>query len=1390
MRRGRTIARRFLAILIICLIGLGSFTGFPVTARAQGASVVISVEKFSLGKGWIVEPDVVPITENETVASVLTRYMEEQGYPLVVKKNSSYGWYLVGIENADDGGALNIPSFIRDKAKKDGYTLTNDLTNTYAPTLQEFSYSSDKAGTTTSGWIYSVNDEIPSYTMDSYKLKNNDVVRLQFTLYGTGLDISGKEQGTTLYTRADKTALLTKLAYINQAQDAWLLTDSDKEAYEQACKVAQKLNATKTEVENAVNALPQNAVVWPETVVLSQTALSLYDNDSAVALSAKVYPEETSFTKVTWSSSMPEIAEVDEQGRVTPHSVGEAVITATAQNGVSASCIVTVTNRPYTSISLDKKALNLEAGNTSLLQVLGEPANATEELKVSWESSDKAVASVSDTGEVTAKEAGTAVITAKTESGLSASCQVTVGNAKELAESAKTLIEALPDAGKLTLEDAIQVKEANDAYQSLSEVSKGYLENRSELEAKLSRCVSAIETLEKKYVNVANAQSLIDALPSLSALSMKDKGAVEAADAAYDALSEAEKALIDSASLKKLQSVKKRLSEMSEEIWETSEALSKISDEITLDDTEVIADAADLYDALEEQQKAQLSTELVQKLEDALTKLAARISEAADAVDTTKSVSLENAVTSEFVKGALARDLLFERLGLSQETEDKITAGKNWLKSGLQAKSGVATDADWFVANTTKASDKTNEALKAIQKKYPDAKEELSAFEISYQDIRTGEAYEPEKKLPLTITVKKLSKMEHPMVFTYIDGKLKKLETTIDKSAGTLTVKSDKTGLFVIADVPIPLTGLDLETSASVTKGGTLSLSPVKVPKNATTKVDYIWKSSDTSIATVDANGTVTGKKEGTVTITVSADGIKKAKASCKVTVISKANALSKSAADVISETKNYILSSDKNPTVGSEWYALGLARSGMDLNDSYFKTYYNHFANYLEEQKGILTDSNYSDYSKAALTMTAIGKDARNIAGYNLFSYLADFSNVKKQGLNGPIWALIALKSNPDYSIPKVSGVSEQTTEAKLVDYIVGKQLADGGWAFTGSEADSDMTGMALQALAPYYNQKGYEKVTTAINKGLDALGKIQLKSGGYGTMGAETSESGAQVLNALCALKIDPQTDARFIKNGKWLVENMISYHIDNSGFMHVKPGAGNNGGAAAGEVDGLATAQGMYSLVAYQRFLDGKTSLYDMSDLKVTAGGKGDGKGTGVSDPKADESTKNQGNTTSASNSNQKGNSNSAVPSGQKSSGSQSVSASSGSSSAAKSMAASSAKKNSASNSGASATNSAAKKTASDSKKAEEKKEKEGWSFDGEDYVPDENADTTSLEGKDAGAVEESGSEKAETKEVKNTQKNENGNFVKENLPWILCILCGAAVIGVCIYFKKKK
>ena len=96
--------------------------------------------------------------------------------------------------------------------------------------------------------------------------------------------------------------------------------------------------------------------------------------------------------------------------------------------------------------------------------------------------------------------------------------------------------------------------------------------------------------------------------------------------------------------------------------------------------------------------------------------------------------------------------------------------------------------------------------------------------------------------------------------------------------------------------------------------------------------------------------------------------------------------------------------------------------------------------------------------------------------------------------------------------------------------------QCQDGGWTMMGTTGDSDMTGMAMQALASYYNKDGYEDVTAAIDKGLAWIEKNQLSSGGFGTMNTETSESVAQIITALCGVGIGCGEDARFIRNGEW--------------------------------------------------------------------------------------------------------------------------------------------------------------------------------------------------------------------------------------------------------------
>lgn len=326
------------------------------------------------------------------------------------------------------------------------------------------------------------------------------------------------------------------------------------------------------------------------------------------------------------------------------------------------------------------------------------------------------------------------------------------------------------------------------------------------------------------------------------------------------------------------------------------------------------------------------------------------------------------------------------------------------------------------------------------------------------------------------------------------------------------------------------------------------------------------------------------------------------------VAVQAEAEVLSPDVDTALSKIRSYILSKDTKPDYSSIWNVIGLKRSGLYVPESYTNLFYSNVIAYCESKDWQLTRAKYSDYSKLILALTSIGVDARDVMGHNLLSYLSDYKNVSRQGNNGPIWALIALKSNPAYTIPKDSSAEQQNSEELMVSKIVGMQCSDGGWTLMGDTGDSDMTGMALQALSPYYNKDGYDDVTKAIDKGLTWISKNQLStSGGFGTMGTETSESVAQIITALCGLGIDCGKDSRFIKNGKWPMTGLFQYYMSEGGFMHVAAGAGNNGGGAGGTIDGMATEQGLYATVAYRRLLDGSTFLYDMSDVEIAPGTK---------------------------------------------------------------------------------------------------------------------------------------------------------------------------------------
>ncbi|MDE6548875.1 MAG: leucine-rich repeat protein, partial [Muribaculaceae bacterium] len=163
-----------------------------------------------------------------------------------------------------------------------------------------------------------------------------------------------------------------------------------------------------------------------ESVTLSNTSLSLTEGETST-LTATVAPADATDKTVTWTSSDASVATVSANGVVTALKAGTATITATTANGKSASCSVTVASNiiPVANISISNTELNLTEGEAATLTATVTPSDATDKT-VTWTSSDASVATVSANGAVTALKAGTAIITASSSNGKTASCTVRV----------------------------------------------------------------------------------------------------------------------------------------------------------------------------------------------------------------------------------------------------------------------------------------------------------------------------------------------------------------------------------------------------------------------------------------------------------------------------------------------------------------------------------------------------------------------------------------------------------------------------------------------------------------------------------------------------------------------------------------------------------------------------------------------------------------------------------------------------------------------------------------------------------------------------------------------------------------------------------------------------
>lgn len=163
-------------------------------------------------------------------------------------------------------------------------------------------------------------------------------------------------------------------------------------------------------------------------VTLDKTSIELTEGGTQTLVST-IFPADADNRNVSWSSSNPSVATVEQSGKVTAVASGTANVTVTTEDGgKTATCKVTVSSKiiSVTGVTLDKTKADMTVGDSLTLVATVAPENATDKT-VSWSSDKTEFATVDNQGNVHAVAPGIANITVTTTDGnKTATCVVTV----------------------------------------------------------------------------------------------------------------------------------------------------------------------------------------------------------------------------------------------------------------------------------------------------------------------------------------------------------------------------------------------------------------------------------------------------------------------------------------------------------------------------------------------------------------------------------------------------------------------------------------------------------------------------------------------------------------------------------------------------------------------------------------------------------------------------------------------------------------------------------------------------------------------------------------------------------------------------------------------------
>lgn len=583
-------------------------------------------------------------------------------------------------------------------------------------------------------------------------------------------------------------------------------------------------------------------------------------------ITATVTPTNADNREVTWSSSAPTVASVDQSGNITAKSVGNATITVTAKDGsgVTATCWVNVTDIKVTGITLNKTTLNIKTGATEQLTAKVQPTDATNS-KVTWSSNEPTVVEVDQTGMITAKKEGSAVITvtAQDGSGKTATCQVNVTDIKVsgITLSASTLAMQTEDVKQLSVTN---ITPANATNKALKWESKNTWVATVDESGNVTAKNPGEATITVTAADNGGAQATCKVTVTERTVPVIKVTQIQ--------LSQTRASLIEGKELQLTATVLPTDATNQSLAWSSSvEGVATVdpTGKVTAikAGTTVITATAKDDSGISASCTVQVTVPTVKVTGITLNKTTASVVKG-------KTVALTATVTPDTATDKTIKWTTSNKNVATVSTDGVVTA----VAAGTAIITATAAD-DSGVKATCKIT-VTNPVIKVTK---------VTLNKTTASVVKGKTLTLTATVTPTNATNKNVTWKSSNTKIATVDGNGKVTAVAAGTATITCTAKADKsksaTCKITVTNPAVKVTKLRMnKTSVDLLKGKTVQLKVTVTPSNATNKA-VTWTSSNKKIATVTSNGLVKAVGTGTVTITAKAKDGSGKKVTCKINV-------------------------------------------------------------------------------------------------------------------------------------------------------------------------------------------------------------------------------------------------------------------------------------------------------------------------------------------------------------------------------------------------------------------------------------------------------------------------------------------------------------------------